>query len=113
MVASVDTKGVFSICHKMYRLPILVIRRHESDSTHADFSVRRDKVMTTLQWLQQNNPYYKDITIEIMQPCRHFLKMKFHLNCLQLKKLEKRKLMMKTQKADILAIVTHSYLCQR
>ena len=50
-------------CH-VAQLPILVIRRHGSDHTHADFRVWRDKVMRALQWLQQNNPYYKDITID-------------------------------------------------
>lgn len=45
-------------CH-VSRLPILVLRRHGQQNTHADFRVRRDKVLTALQWLQLNNQCYK------------------------------------------------------
>ena len=46
------------------QLPILVVRRYGTENTHADFRVRRAKVMQALQWLQQNNQCYKDITID-------------------------------------------------
>ena len=40
------------------------MRRSGADlSTFKDFPVRRAKVLTALQWLQNNNPYYRDITI--------------------------------------------------
>ena len=44
-------------------LPILIIRRHGGENTHADFRVRREKILFALQWLKTNNPCYKDITI--------------------------------------------------
>ena len=46
------------------QLPILVVRHHGTENTHADFRVRRDKVLEALQWLQQNNRFYQDITID-------------------------------------------------
>ena len=42
------------------QLPVLVVRHHGTENTHADFRVRRAKVMETLQWLQQNNRFYTD-----------------------------------------------------
>lgn len=45
-------------------LPILIVRRHGSENTHTDFRVRREKVLSALQWLKANNPCYKDITID-------------------------------------------------
>ena len=46
------------------QLPIILIRRHGADNTHADFRVCRQKVLEALQWLQQNNCFYKDIMID-------------------------------------------------
>ena len=45
-------------------LPVLVVRRHGEDETHADFRVRRQRILEALQWLQHNNPCYRDITID-------------------------------------------------
>ena len=46
------------------QLPLLVLRRHGSNNTYADFRVCRQKILEALQWLQRNNPFYKDITID-------------------------------------------------
>ena len=50
-------------------LPVLVVRRHGADNTYTDCRVRREKVLTALQWLKQNNHFYQDITInqEVVQ----------------------------------------------
>ena len=45
-------------------LPILIVRRHGSDNSHADFRVRRECVLSALQWLMLNNPCYSNITID-------------------------------------------------
>ena len=45
-------------------LPILLVRRHGVDNTHADFRVRRERVLNALQWLQSNNRFYHDINID-------------------------------------------------
>ncbi|MCG8622691.1 MAG: hypothetical protein MJE68_11945 [Proteobacteria bacterium] len=45
-------------------LPLLLVRRHEADDTHADFRVRRQYVLEALQWLQHNNPCYHNITTD-------------------------------------------------
>lgn len=45
-------------------LPVLLLRRTGEDNTHTDLRVRRDKVLNALQWLQQNNPFYTNITID-------------------------------------------------
>lgn len=45
-------------------LPIVVVRKPGANKTHIDLTVRRDVVLWALQWLQQNNPFYKEITID-------------------------------------------------
>ena len=45
-------------------LPILVLRRSGTNDTYADFTVRRDKILNALIWLQKNNPFYKSIVID-------------------------------------------------
>lgn len=47
------------------KLPILLVRRTGQNNTHADLRVRRDRVLCALQWLQQNNPFYTNITIDL------------------------------------------------
>ena len=37
-------------------MPILIIRRHGADSTHKDFKVRKNRVLTTLQCLNPSQP---------------------------------------------------------
>ena len=44
-------------------LPILLVRRSGCNNTHIDLRVRRDTVLTAIQWLQQHNPFYADVTI--------------------------------------------------
>ena len=45
-------------------LPILILRRTGSNDSFSDFTVRRQKVLTALLWLKQNNPFYKSINID-------------------------------------------------
>ena len=45
------------------QLPVLLLRRTGQDNTHIDLRVRRHKVLGALQWLQFNNPFYSNITI--------------------------------------------------
>ncbi len=45
-------------------LPVLLLRRNGEDNTHTDLRVRRERVLTALQWLQSNNPFYSNITID-------------------------------------------------
>ncbi len=45
-------------------LPMLLLRRYGQDNTHTDLRVRRDRVLSALQWLQQNNPFYSNIIID-------------------------------------------------
>ena len=45
-------------------LPYLIIRRHGTDNTHRDCTVRREKVLRAIMWLQANNPFYADIAID-------------------------------------------------
>ena len=44
-------------------LPILIVRRQGSHDTYADFRVRRERVLSALLWLKQNNKCYSDIHI--------------------------------------------------
>ena len=52
-----------SLPSNVSKLPILIVRREGSNDTHADFRVCRERVLTAIQWLQQHNPCYSDITI--------------------------------------------------
>ena len=45
-------------------LPILTVTRQAAQGTHCNFRVRRDKVVSALQWLKYNNKFYMDIEID-------------------------------------------------
>ena len=45
-------------------LPILILRRTGANDTFTNFTVRREKVLTALQWLKVNNPFYNTIIID-------------------------------------------------
>ncbi len=47
-------------------LPILLVCRHGAENTYRDFRVRRERILLALQWLNVNNPCYKDI---MNNPC--------------------------------------------
>jgi hypothetical protein len=44
-------------------LPLLIVRRQGAHDTYADFKVRRDRVLSALLWLKENNRCYSDIVI--------------------------------------------------
>ena len=44
-------------------LPYLIIRRHGTDNTRRDCTVKRQKVLQAIMWLQANNPFYADVAI--------------------------------------------------
>ena len=55
----------------LYRLPRniahpphLIIRRHGTDNTHRDCTVRRQKELQAIMWLQANKPIYADVAID-------------------------------------------------
>ena len=43
--------------------PCLVVRKEKSHGNHKEFHVRKQKILHALQWLIENNPFFKDITI--------------------------------------------------
>lgn len=45
-------------------LPVLLLRRYGEDNTHTELRVRRSRILSALQWLQQNNPFYCNIIID-------------------------------------------------
>ncbi|CAB4017850.1 Hypothetical predicted protein [Paramuricea clavata] len=45
-------------------LPVLIVRRHGTEDTHRDFTVRRHKVVEAVLWLKTNNLFFKDIEID-------------------------------------------------
>ena len=45
-------------------LPILTVTRQGAQGTHCNFRVRRNKVVSALQWLKYNNKFYMDIEID-------------------------------------------------
>ena len=50
-------------CH-VADIPVLLVRRQGVNNTHADFHIRRERVLKALQWLQANNRFYHDIHID-------------------------------------------------
>ena len=53
---------------KVNTLPILIVRRHGANSSYVVLKVRRQRVLSALQWLKQNNPFYSDIEIDLFLP---------------------------------------------
>lgn len=53
---------------KVNTLPILIVRRHGANSSYVVLKVRRQRVLSALQWLKQNNPFYSDIEIGLFLP---------------------------------------------
>ena len=45
-------------------LDVLIVRREGAAESHKDFKVRRSVILTALQWLVENNIYYRDVTID-------------------------------------------------
>ncbi len=45
-------------------LDVLIVRREGAAESHKDFKVRRSVVLCALQWLVQNNIFYRDVTID-------------------------------------------------
>ena len=50
--------------HDVHTLPILHLRWTGQDNNHKDLFVRQQKILSALQWLQCNNPFYTNITID-------------------------------------------------
>ena len=45
-------------------LDILIVRREGAAESHKDFKVRQSVVLCALQWLVENNVFYRDVTID-------------------------------------------------
>ena len=41
-----------------------VVRREGAARSHKDFKVRRSCVLQALQWLMENNPYFRGISLD-------------------------------------------------
>ena len=65
--------------HDVHTLPILHLCRTGQDNNHKDLFVRQQKVLSVLQWLQCNNPFYTMILID----CNSCHKMTFLLTYIQ------------------------------
>ena len=42
----------------------MVVRREGAAGSHKDFKVRRSHVLEALQWLVENNPYFRGVSLE-------------------------------------------------
>ena len=45
-------------------LDVIIVRKEGAAESHKDFPVRRSVVLNALQWLVQNNLYYRNVTID-------------------------------------------------
>ena len=46
------------------QLDVVVVRREGAAGSHKDFKVRRSRVLQALQWLMENNPYFREISLD-------------------------------------------------
>ena len=46
------------------QLDVVVLRREGAAGSHKDFKVRRPHVLQALQWLMENNQYFRDISLD-------------------------------------------------
>ena len=60
-------QDVASFANTLPRLPtqldVIVVRKEGTANSHGDFRVRRAVVLLALQWLLDNNKYYRNIHI--------------------------------------------------
>ena len=65
-------QDVISFAHSLPRLPseldVLIVRK-EKEQSHQDFKVRRAVVHEALEWLRQNNKYYRVNQVHLNQRC--------------------------------------------
>ena len=61
-------QDVACFVHSLPRLPsdvdVIVVRKEGAAQSHRDFRVRRSVVLGALQWLIENNKYYRSVTID-------------------------------------------------
>ena len=61
-------QNVSSIVTRLPRLAsdvdVILVRKDGTLGPHEDFRVCRSKILCVLQWLKQNNKYYKDVTLD-------------------------------------------------
>ena len=61
-------QDVSSFASSLPRLPaeldVIVVRKEGAAKSHRDFRVRRSVVLAALQWLVDNNKYYRNISID-------------------------------------------------
>jgi len=46
------------------QLDVVVVRREGAAGSHKDFKVRRSRVLQALRWLMENNPYFRQISLD-------------------------------------------------
>jgi hypothetical protein len=60
-------QDVASFANSLPRLPsdldVIVVRKEGNAQSHHDFRVRRSRVLSALHWLQVNNIYYRNVSI--------------------------------------------------
>ena len=61
-------QDVASFVHSLPRTPsqldVVVVCREGAAGSHKDFRVRRSRVLQALQWLMENNPYFREISLD-------------------------------------------------
>ena len=61
-------QDVASFVRSLRRVPsqldLVVVHREGAAGSHKDFKVRRSRVLQALQWLMENNQYFRDISLD-------------------------------------------------
>ena len=55
---------VCSLPHMPSQLDVVVVRREGAAGSHKDFKVRQSRVLQALQWLMENNPYIREVSLD-------------------------------------------------
>ena len=55
---------VCSLPHVPSQLDVVVVRREGAAGSHKDFKVRQSRVLQALQWLMENNRYFRQISLD-------------------------------------------------
>ena len=55
---------VRSLPHVPSQLDVVVVRREGAAGSHKDFKVRQSRVLQALQWLMENNRYFRQISLD-------------------------------------------------
>ena len=66
---SILLQDVASFVRSLPRIPsqldVMIVHREGAAGSHKDFKVRQTRVLQALQWLMENNPYFRGTSLDV------------------------------------------------